>query len=309
MEIYATALSPREFVSIEGLSIAGSNDASSTCLSIDGDANQFPANITLNHLELRHCGIGLNVGNTLLTGMNDVTTTGNLNDGIRLNPATTITTLMGERVHSYNNAGYGLRNLSTNKVVNIACYSCTFENNTGGTEFYAGKGVMLTLQDWYSETSSGSVGMDLSGVMSASVAGGRMANHSVPIQSTGGATSVSIMGISTICTIGANSIRVTGSNNHDWFATGYFDKPLSMNDTPTIRGGRPALAWPTSSGGPISSGPALVSSLPTCGSSTEGTFRSVTDSATNVWGTALGGDGSNHVLAYCDGTKWTVMAK
>jgi len=36
----------------------------------------------------------------------------------------------------------------------------------------------------------------------------------------------------------------------------------------------------------------------------------VTDSTTNTWGAAITtGGGSNHVLAYCDGTNWTVAAK
>jgi len=51
------------------------------------------------------------------------------------------------------------------------------------------------------------------------------------------------------------------------------------------------------------------SSLPACGGSLEGAFRAVTDSTTNTWGATITGGGANHVLAYCDGTSWTVMAK
>jgi hypothetical protein len=49
-----------------------------------------------------------------------------------------------------------------------------------------------------------------------------------------------------------------------------------------------------------------VTSLPTC---TEGSIKPVNDSNTNVWGATIAGGGSNHVLGYCDGTNWTVMAK
>jgi hypothetical protein len=41
----------------------------------------------------------------------------------------------------------------------------------------------------------------------------------------------------------------------------------------------------------------------------EGSFAAVNDSTTDVWGATITGGGANHVLAYCDGTQWTVMAK
>lgn len=42
---------------------------------------------------------------------------------------------------------------------------------------------------------------------------------------------------------------------------------------------------------------------------TEGMAIPVTDSNTATWGAAIAGGGSNHVLAYYDGTNWTVAAK
>jgi hypothetical protein len=35
----------------------------------------------------------------------------------------------------------------------------------------------------------------------------------------------------------------------------------------------------------------------------------VTDSSTNTWGATISGGGSNHVLAYYNGSNWTVAAK
>jgi hypothetical protein len=55
--------------------------------------------------------------------------------------------------------------------------------------------------------------------------------------------------------------------------------------------------------------PGLFSVLPTCASGTEGTHGAVTDSTTNTWGATITGSGSNHVLAYCDGSNWTVAGK
>jgi hypothetical protein len=59
----------------------------------------------------------------------------------------------------------------------------------------------------------------------------------------------------------------------------------------------------------IKVGATTFSTLASCSSSLEGAFRAVTDSTTSTWGAAITGGGSNHVLAYCDGSNWTVMAK
>jgi hypothetical protein len=54
---------------------------------------------------------------------------------------------------------------------------------------------------------------------------------------------------------------------------------------------------------------ANFASLPACSSSNEGMLNPVSDSTTTTWGATITGGGSNHVLAYCDGTNWTVAAK
>jgi len=50
-------------------------------------------------------------------------------------------------------------------------------------------------------------------------------------------------------------------------------------------------------------------SLPACAVGTEGLMRAVNDSNTNTWGATVANGGANHILAYCDGTNWTVAAK
>lgn len=50
-------------------------------------------------------------------------------------------------------------------------------------------------------------------------------------------------------------------------------------------------------------------SLTTCSGGIEGATRAVTDSSTAVWGATITGSGGNHVLAYCNGSNWTVYAK
>lgn len=50
------------------------------------------------------------------------------------------------------------------------------------------------------------------------------------------------------------------------------------------------------------------SSLATCNSGAEGSLASVNNSSTATWGATISGGGTNHVLAYCDGTNWVVTA-
>jgi hypothetical protein len=53
----------------------------------------------------------------------------------------------------------------------------------------------------------------------------------------------------------------------------------------------------------------VFSSLPPCAPGTEGMQAAVKDSTTDTWGATVTGGGPNHVLAYCDGSNWTVAAK
>lgn len=55
--------------------------------------------------------------------------------------------------------------------------------------------------------------------------------------------------------------------------------------------------------------PNAFASLAACSGALEGTLKPVSDSTTATWGATITGSGSNHVLAYCDGTNWTVAAK
>ncbi|HEY6763814.1 MAG TPA: hypothetical protein VI386_03510 [Candidatus Sulfotelmatobacter sp.] len=50
------------------------------------------------------------------------------------------------------------------------------------------------------------------------------------------------------------------------------------------------------------------SKLPQCKSNIERHQQAITDSTTVSWGAIITGGGKNHVLAYCDGTHWTVSA-
>ena len=46
-----------------------------------------------------------------------------------------------------------------------------------------------------------------------------------------------------------------------------------------------------------------------CAAGLEGGITVVTDSNTAIWGATIAGGGANRVLAYCNGTNWTVAGK
>lgn len=62
-------------------------------------------------------------------------------------------------------------------------------------------------------------------------------------------------------------------------------------------------------GGGIQHKATAFNALPTCAAAYEGTIWAVTNSTTATWGAIIAGGGTNHVLAYCDGTNWTVAAQ
>lgn len=51
------------------------------------------------------------------------------------------------------------------------------------------------------------------------------------------------------------------------------------------------------------------SQIGTCNAGADGKQIAITDSTVNTWGSTITGGGSDPVLAYCDGTNWTVLAK
>ena len=61
--------------------------------------------------------------------------------------------------------------------------------------------------------------------------------------------------------------------------------------------------------GAIRTRPVAFASAGGCNSNTEGALIAISDSTVNTWGSTIAGGGANHVLAYCDGTAWTVAGK
>lgn len=91
--------------------------------------------------------------------------------------------------------------------------------------------------------------------------------------------------------------------------------PASVTDTGALvgnnvggGGGSWGIALQLSGQAPFP-GAVAFSTLPACSSAIEGTSRAVKDSSTATWGATVTGSSTNHVLAYCDGTNWTVAAQ
>lgn len=82
-----------------------------------------------------------------------------------------------------------------------------------------------------------------------------------------------------------------------------FDQSLSSADSPTF-----ATVTVTSlaAAQPLKLTPTAFASLPT---GVEGMVASVSDSNTVVWGATIAGGSTNKVLAYFNGTNWTVAGK
>lgn len=101
-------------------------------------------------------------------------------------------------------------------------------------------------------------------------------------------------------------------NNTHCIATAFASSGVmysSLNDQPTggtCNYGGMHLGAPRAS---LRIDPTAFRNLPTCASGTQGMLKPVSDSTTKTWGATVTGGGSDHVLAYCDGTNWTVAAK
>lgn len=63
-------------------------------------------------------------------------------------------------------------------------------------------------------------------------------------------------------------------------------------------------------GVPLQLKPVGFATLPACSATYEGSQAAVSDANVGTWGTTItAGSSTNHVLAYCDGTNWTVAGK
>jgi hypothetical protein len=116
---------------------------------------------------------------------------------------------------------------------------------------------------------------------------------------TSDATDTAI-GFDATATLNSQILGFRAPGGHRWYVGSMFDNSswiLQLSSTTLT------------SKVPLRTTPVPFSSLPSCAAGTEGSTASVTDSSTDTWGTTISGGSTNHVLAYCNGTAWTVVAK
>lgn len=143
--------------------------------------------------------------------------------------------------------------------------------------------------------------------LASSVSGGTYGNAQTPVYSS----SVAISGSTQTVTLAPAAIRmplVTGvavKAYSDVEVTGATYGSHYFNITLGLDREWNGAAWMDEG----VSLPVVFASLPACAAGLEGLRRPVTDSTTITWGATVTGGSTSHILAYCDGTNWTVVGK
>lgn len=109
-----------------------------------------------------------------------------------------------------------------------------------------------------------------------------------------------------ICASGINR-QTTGVTATTFTLTSIIQSGIASNSfTQTGQSGHNAsIVWsPT-----VVTVPQAFASLSACSATNRGSQATITDSTTTTWGATITGGGGNLVLAFCDGSAWTVSAK
>jgi len=130
------------------------------------------------------------------------------------------------------------------------------------------------------------------------------ANNAASATGTLSLTNISALG-------NGNTLQITsGSNSHDMVAVGRLNTIQNCTDCIAI-GKSITLSSATTMelGGTLNvkRTPLAFTAVPACAAGTEGSFASITTSNSATNGVIITGGGTNHVLAFCDGTNWKVV--
>jgi hypothetical protein len=123
---------------------------------------------------------------------------------------------------------------------------------------------------------------------------------------------------------GTNNVNTTGGGAFFWTSksalTSASDGVIMLSNNAQTDFSRIQLGGTTSSFPAIKrSGPAATfrraddtigtfANLPAAAAGNEGAIYPISDSSTATWGATITGGGANHVLAYSNGSNWTVAA-
>lgn len=109
--------------------------------------------------------------------------------------------------------------------------------------------------------------------------------------------------------INISSIYPIAGTSQVRYANPILSTPLSNYATQSINSDLTLNNFKLTTIGSITLVPVLFNALPACTGSTEGRVYSITDSSTIIWGAIVTGGSTGHIMAYCDGSNYTVMGK
>jgi hypothetical protein len=205
-------------------------------------------------------------------------------------------TLSGNQVGG--NAGIGIR-LNSNSATGQDSYGTT---SVSGNNFFGDLWIDLLDLATGSSLRSNTFSASSSGSYSAMAALLQVGNGTISVPNV-------LIGVNKYTSSGAFVVLSANTHGTLTYDTSQYS---SSNLTDNSSGG-----WVISDpGGTVSVVPSfhidivkLYSNLPACNSAAEGKIQPIGDSTTTTWGASISGGGSHHVLAYCDGTTWTVFAQ
>jgi hypothetical protein len=196
-------------------------------------------------------------------------------------------------------------------------------NVTGGVNYTLGGGLSWQVNTFGATWDSGVTASGSSNIILANTfaPGSNVNAGGIELEganATGSACAglAALVGGQTNSTGNGASITANGACSNGFGAIGGSITLQGGNVSTTNNGGNinliPGTAGSVPSGGyvyvpaPLQITATTTANLPSCGGY-GGLIRSVSDASVNTWGSTFTGGGSDKILAYCDGTNWTVM--
>ena len=102
-----------------------------------------------------------------------------------------------------------------------------------------------------------------------------------------------------------NSVTVTAASSYSLINSATQSMGFAVGGTPYFSLGTDGVLRGTN-GGALQLTAVASSGLPGCNSGNEGRLYAVTDANSTTFNATLVGGGSNHVMAFCNGTSWTI---
>lgn len=331
--------------SFNGLSIAFSNPSGGTeTLSISGTLNNAGltnSSITINSTSCTLGGsctisgggsgtvtsVGLVLPGIFTVSGSPVTSSGNLTGTLATQSANTVfagpTTgsaaaptfraLVAADLPVGSSSAFGALKCGTNTTCTTGTLSLTTGNITGAlgyTPAHSGANSDITslagLTTSLSVPQGGTGAATLTGYVYGNGTSAFTASTTIPGSAITGnipGNAANLYGTPTLPNGTAAATQSANDNSTKLATTAYVNSPGNISPTGVTLSG----SGPSTVGFPPATYSAVTTAFP-CASNA-GRVASISDSTTTTWGAAITGGGSNTVLAFCDGSAYTVAAK